>query len=393
MAQNGIAPVTQGASLDAAPPVTPAPQGATQPAAATGTPFAELLRQAANTDPAAQGGTNIRSGSEDPSDELSGLMALLESLIERMRSLETASTSSATITVLPSPLLGEDGTEPNILANLLGIPGPHEVTVPLSSQQELAGLLEGQSAGNSSWQDFLASLLASVDEATLVGLDEGLAPAAAADLIAALKSMPPGKVDAAMNALLGKAAGHNRPPEFSIVPPLILQTSGNVGAAQTAIQLFTPAGQFEESTIAALNNVVVRQIRSLSAQGESSVRIRLIPPSLGELRVDVTSNHNGVLVRLASANPMVRDMLEGQLDALRNNIVREGTNVTGISVLAHFASGQPGAQSDRRPEFSIGRGPAHERNGGARDSAQESVVEIVRRPAVIHGSGLLDISV
>lgn len=391
MAQNGIAPVTQGVSQEATPPVTLIPQGTAPPLAAAGQSFADLLRLAASTEPAAQGGTDIKPGSEEPDGELSGLMALLESLIERMRSIDAARTSSATITVLPAPLHEEAESGFNDLANIPGISDSMEDPAPLTVQQELAGLFEGLKSGNKPWRDFLASLLASGDEATSGKLDGGLPPAV--DLLAALKSLSPGKVDAAMNELLGKAAGHTRPPEFSIVPPLILQAFGNVGTAQTAIQLFTPVSQFEESTMAALNNVVVRHIRSLSAQGESSVRIRLIPPSLGELRLDVSSNHNGVLVRLASANPMVRDMLEGQLDALRNNIVREGTNVSGISVLAHFASGQPGAQSDRRPEFTVNRGPAHERNGSARNSAQENVVEIIRGPAVLHGSGLLDISV
>ena len=70
----------------------------------------------------------------------------------------------------------------------------------------------------------------------------------------------------------------------------------------------------------------------MAGNDTKSVVIRLEPASLGELRLDVTSSEDGLSVRLISANPAVRQTLEGQASQLHDALVRGGLDVSAVSV-------------------------------------------------------------
>lgn len=85
-------------------------------------------------------------------------------------------------------------------------------------------------------------------------------------------------------------------------------------------------------TIETIGEYAVRSVRYLARNGERTFTVRLEPESLGELRFDVTSSGSSVTVRLVSANPAVRELLETQTQALRDALAREGFAVARISV-------------------------------------------------------------
>lgn len=77
---------------------------------------------------------------------------------------------------------------------------------------------------------------------------------------------------------------------------------------------------------------VVQHVRHLTASGEQTVTVKLVPESLGELHITVKSARDAVEVVLSTSNQHVRQALEHQLHALRETLVREGIDVTKATV-------------------------------------------------------------
>jgi hypothetical protein len=105
------------------------------------------------------------------------------------------------------------------------------------------------------------------------------------------------------------------------------------------------------ATLETVEVAVVRGVRFLAVEGGHTFTVRLVPASLGELRVDVTQSDEGLAVRLGSANPAVRAVLEGQLPALRQMLAQSGLEVNGMTVASNdmpregFPGRQPGQPS------------------------------------------------
>src|SRR5690606_16307264 len=72
-----------------------------------------------------------------------------------------------------------------------------------------------------------------------------------------------------------------------------------------------------------LTQFAVKSVRYLAGRGEETMTVRLVPESLGELRVVVRSTEQALDVQLSAANASVRDSLEQQLPALRDALARD----------------------------------------------------------------------
>ncbi len=95
----------------------------------------------------------------------------------------------------------------------------------------------------------------------------------------------------------------------------------------------------------------VKGVRYLLTKGEQTMRIRLVPESLGELKLVVTSNNDEITVRLASANHAVREMLHTQVHHLREALSQDGGNVGKITVTADMSAGAgPGNPQTGSPD-------------------------------------------
>ena len=91
-------------------------------------------------------------------------------------------------------------------------------------------------------------------------------------------------------------------------------------------------------TLETLGDHTVRSVRFLVAHGNSIVKVRLVPESLGEVRIQIETSDDGVQVRLASANPAVRETLVAQAEGLRRSLVSQGIEVANVTVSADISS-------------------------------------------------------
>ena len=115
--------------------------------------------------------------------------------------------------------------------------------------------------------------------------------------------------------------------------------------------LLADAGKSVPATPQGLRDATVRSVQYLVGHGEQSLRVRLVPASLGELHVMVTTSDDGGLnVQLSSAHHAVRETLDGQLSGLRDALARDGIEVGRITVSPHMGTDTGSMPSgDRQP--------------------------------------------
>jgi flagellar hook-length control protein FliK len=85
----------------------------------------------------------------------------------------------------------------------------------------------------------------------------------------------------------------------------------------------------------------------LAAQNVSAAEIRLDPPELGPMQVKVTVNQDQASVTFTSHNPVVREVLDQQLNRLREMFSEQGLNLVNVDV-----SDKSFAQQERDQEES-----------------------------------------
>lgn len=105
-----------------------------------------------------------------------------------------------------------------------------------------------------------------------------------------------------------------------------------------------PTQTAERVSLAALDKLALQSVRYLISHGEKTVTVQLAPPSLGELRIEISTVKNTLNVSLISGNEGVRDVLQGHAPALREALARNGIELVNVAVLpalaGHAAAGQ-----------------------------------------------------
>jgi flagellar hook-length control protein FliK len=112
----------------------------------------------------------------------------------------------------------------------------------------------------------------------------------------------------------------------------------------------------ERSSLEALPRDMVRSVRYMVTHEVSSMKLRLVPESLGEVRVEVIHRGAELSVRLHAVDPVVRDTLEAHAGHLRESLQREGLGVARVEVGTQDAAAQQGP----------GRGTGHAEESAAR---------------------------
>jgi hypothetical protein len=79
-------------------------------------------------------------------------------------------------------------------------------------------------------------------------------------------------------------------------------------------------------------NQVVRDVKLHLRDGNSSVTIRLEPPELGSLRVEIATRGGAVTASIESPNAAVRNLLETNLQALKDSLSQAGIKVDSFLV-------------------------------------------------------------
>jgi flagellar hook-length control protein FliK len=94
----------------------------------------------------------------------------------------------------------------------------------------------------------------------------------------------------------------------------------------------------ERTTIQALPEQALRGARFLVNNTEQTMRIRLMPESLGEVRLEVVAAKGDVTVKLASANAAVREILQTHAPGLQHAIAQDNTGNVRVTVSADVGS-------------------------------------------------------
>jgi hypothetical protein len=125
-------------------------------------------------------------------------------------------------------------------------------------------------------------------------------------------------------------------------------------------------------------------VRELSGDGVKEIRVRLDPPSLGEIRLHVEMDGGEVRIQVVAASPETASMLNDGQSNLRDELARQGLALgdfsAGTESAFNFAS-QSGF-TPRGQEARSGTAP----RSGAGDEATEEIIAPRRRSA----AGLLD---
>lgn len=133
-------------------------------------------------------------------------------------------------------------------------------------------------------------------------------------------------------------------------PELVDVTSAiatrSVQSAQT--DLATLSARSADPTVTALAarptldqvaDFTIKSVRYLVKEGDHSIQVKLVPESLGELRVSVSSVDDIVRVHVSASNNTVRDMLQSQSQVLKDSLAREGIDVANIVISTDVSNG------------------------------------------------------
>jgi len=163
-----------------------------------------------------------------------------------------------------------------------------------------------------------------------------------------------------------------------------------LGSGKAATTL-PPAQAVEHPVLTTPHEIAIRSVRYLVSHGEKTITVRLVPPSLGELQLEVSSVNDAYTVRLISPNPMVRDVLEGQVQGIREALARTGIELAQVAVLPALASHAGGDYSrNSAPNFGAAHAPPPVAFSKAADRAGETVLSI---KSVAPHEGILNVFV
>lgn len=110
-----------------------------------------------------------------------------------------------------------------------------------------------------------------------------------------------------------------------------VESTSQPRGADAAMEHHLPRGAaFQDS----MTELAVKSVRYLVSEGEKTLRVRLVPESLGEVRVEIVSTRDELHLRLVSGNPAVREALESGSEGLRNALARDGVHLVRVTVSA-----------------------------------------------------------
>lgn len=175
--------------------------------------------------------------------------------------------------------------------------------------------------------------------------------------------------------------------------PLLSRENAGVESAARAASLPDPV----EVPVAELGRFAVRGVRQLLHEGEQRMTLKVMPESLGEVRIEVTRQGGDVQVRMSATTQAVREMLEGQAHTLREALVREGFDSPRIQFTQQPPSSSGGGGWSGAGSQEAQQQPGHSHGNGARHGGNASRPEPpggnAQRPATASGGGAFNVTV
>jgi flagellar hook-length control protein FliK len=132
----------------------------------------------------------------------------------------------------------------------------------------------------------------------------------------------------------------------------------DAGGART----HAPVGADQERVIARIASAISQAEQS----GKTTVRMRLYPPEMGTVRIEVTSVRGAVSARIETSTPATQGVLQSNLASLRADLRDAGVDVRDMRVQYRDPSSAFGPESR-----SAGRGAHDERRNQRRPAAEE----------------------
>ena len=128
------------------------------------------------------------------------------------------------------------------------------------------------------------------------------------------------------------------------------------------------------ATTATIDKIVLDNVMYLTSKGEKTMVVQLSPPSLGELRIEVSSVKDTLHVSLLSGSPTVRDLLESHALGLRESLARNGIEVASVAVMPALAGHAAGQQyaDHATPDFTRATPAVQSVSGASSDSGGAS---------------------
>lgn len=151
----------------------------------------------------------------------------------------------------------------------------------------------------------------------------------------------PGRID---------AVAPDRAAPLNVTPGLVSNAPQTAATLAPAHAITPPGGAAEVPAEPMLPTVdeanvarVVRGIRSALNQQGGTITLRMHPPDMGFVRVQLDIHQGAVRAEIASEHPAVRAMLSGQLGQLRAALESHGLSVDRLVTQALPSSGEPDA--------------------------------------------------
>jgi flagellar hook-length control protein FliK len=148
----------------------------------------------------------------------------------------------------------------------------------------------------------------------------------------------------AANNSLKNTQGLKAPTEIKVQSVnAVSESAGRTveGAKPVSAETLSAKGTTEARVI----NQIINKV-SLRANGsKSEVKIRLDPPSLGALRMNVTTAGDSVRTVIIAENHTVKQIIENNLLQLRDSMQNQGLKVDSFTVLGGGDEGQAGQQN------------------------------------------------
>ncbi|MBX3180767.1 MAG: flagellar hook-length control protein FliK [Candidatus Hydrogenedentes bacterium] len=106
--------------------------------------------------------------------------------------------------------------------------------------------------------------------------------------------------------------------------------------------------------LANLPGELVQQVHLMQQEGARSMRLRIVPEHLGELRIEIHGAGDTLRVRMIAASATVRDALDSQMADLRQAFQKQGLNLNNVTVDAGAGGRESPYRQESAPRYAPG---------------------------------------
>jgi len=185
------------------------------------------------------------------------------------------------------------------------------------------------------------------------------------------------------NPLLVQNAASNNPLKNTqgLKVPIEIQVQSVNAVSESATRTVEGAKSVSAETLSAKGttearviNQIINKVSLRSSGSQSEIKIRLDPPSLGSLRMNVTTVGDSVRTVIIAENHSVKQIIENNLLQLKDSMQSQGLKVDSFTVLVGGNEGQAGQQNTSHEGRSSFAGSLYAEQNSAPESSAETLV-------------------